>query len=297
MISTELRQWPIVGVTDGAPGTTEDHEINVGSVVSRSMEALQAWGVEDDQKTAGIESPWKSPDAHPAVLTLLLLDRYGTDYLEWDPEVLKSTILREGHQLSNSVLTKILAARVVLQSPSPWRRWEVFHWVSRGLAGLTPNFSFLETPDIGHLMFGADVLHLFDPKRPFGEEVEKYVAATLRHEGCPFAPQPLAFAQRELDDPQLLCTNCAAQHRDDNDTRCISCGSDQLTKLPREHQDLYEKCVALWEQTKGHVLEKALASLPETPEGNLVYSLQLHWAYARQQRQNLLRQLRSVANR
>lgn len=292
----DLGAWPATAATPVASVSVEQqyHESSISGVVERAAASLQEWSEPALAKTASAGTIWKDPEAHPVVLALRLLDRYGQEYLEWDPEVLRLTLDREGIKLSNAIWTKILAARVVISSPSPWRQWEVFHWVSRGLGGLSPNFYFLEEPELGHLMLGIDVMRLFDPQRVISTEVDKFVAAVLKNEGCCFAPPPLDFAQRELESPKLDCEHCGAQHRDDADTKCVTCGSTALVKVPYEFEELKQRCADLWAARFKLPLEKALEGLPEDAAGNQVYHLLVHWDYARRMRQLLLHQLRAL---
>jgi hypothetical protein len=236
---------------------------------------------------------WRHPNAHPATLMLLLLDKYGQDIFEWDPEVLLVTLKRDGISTSNSVRLKILAGRVVLNSPSPWRRWEAFHWTALGLAGEPPNFIYMEEPEIGHLVAAMDFMKLADPSREVGEEVDKYVAAVFKTEAIPYIPEPLHFAQRELEEPKIRCRSCGAIHRDDNDQRCVTCGSPQLQKIPYEYADYRDDTKKLWNNVKNLPLPSAVDRAPaDTPEGNAVYRLLVHWDYANQVRTHLNQQLR-----
>lgn len=241
---------------------------------------------------------WRHPQAHPLALALLLLDRYGEAYVEWLPETLKSTLERDGLQLSNSSWVKILATRVLLYSPSPWRQWEVFHWTALGLAGQQPNFTFLEEPELGHLVVAADLMRVVDPKRAMGEEVDKFVAATLRSEGIPFAPSPLDFCQRELEARKIECASCHALHRDDNDVRCVTCGSTQLTKVPYEFAELRDGCSKEWKALSRLSFEQALSRLSEeTQLGSVLSTLLMHWDYAKQVRSQMAQQFRMIGRR
>lgn len=299
----DFSSWPIVGAKSPPEDTTVEPvayaEATTGSLASRAVAAVQGWGGEPADKTAASAvSLWKNTEAHPVALALTLLDRYGEDCVLWEPEVLKVTLFRDGIQVSNAVWTKILAIRVVLGSPSPWRQWEVFHWVCLGLAGHPPNFTYLEQPEIRHLMLGMDVCRLIDPKREFAQEVEKFIAATLMHDGQVFAPPPLEAAQREIENPQLECGRCSALHRDDNDMKCITCGAGvlKLKKVPFEHAALRDRCVALWQARSNKEIAVAVEGLPEDSAGNLVYNLLLQWDYARHCRRQLLQQLHSIAH-
>ena len=294
----DFRSWPASGAKadqEQAPEPVEYSDVSTGSLASRAVAACHEWEVPSEKTASASPSLWKDVDAHPLTLTLSLLDRYGEDYVSWDPEVLKVTLARDGIQVSNSVWTKILAARVVLNSPSPWRQWEVFHWVCCGLAGQQPNITYLEMPVLGHLMLGVDVCKVIDPKRPWAGEVEKFIAAALRDDGQVFAPPPLDFAQRELESPQQECKNCKALQRNDNDVTCVACGSKDLHDVPYEFATLRDRCAALWKARSGLPIAAAVEGLPEDAAGNLVYNLLLQWDYARQCRKHLLSQLHSIA--
>lgn len=290
--------WPVVGVKSAAvlqfPEPVVYSSEATGSVVSRAVEAIQSWNL-PASKVAATTSLWKDTEAHPIALLLTLLDRYGEECVFWEPEVLKATLLRDGIQVSNAVWVKILAIRVVMASPSPWRQWEVFHWVACGLAGLQPNITYLEQPVLGHLMACVDMCRIIDPKREFTGEVDKFITATLRDDGQVFAPPPLDFAQHELENPQIECAQCRSLNRNDNDVRCISCGSKELHAVPYEFAALRDRCATLWAARSNKEIDAAVEGLPQDAAGNLVYNLLLQWDYARHCRKMLLQQLHTIA--
>jgi hypothetical protein len=231
------------------------------------------------------------------VLALMLIDRYGEDVTGWMPVTVQQTLEKDGIQLSNSAYAKILSVFVLLASPAPWRRWEVFHWVARGLSGQQPNIVYLESPEIGHLFVMADLMRLTDPKRSTGTEVDKYVAAVLKEDGIHYAPDPLHFAQRELDDPKIQCERCNTINRDDNDVRCVSCGHRKLEKLPGEFEEAKKTSESLWKARKAMPIVRAVDGLPDNGPGNAVYRLLVHWDYARRVRSQMVQQLRMVGAR
>ncbi len=239
---------------------------------------------------------WRHPNAHPAILILSVLDKYGDEALEWAPETLLATLDRDGVKLSNANKTKLMAACTALKSPSPWRQWEVFDMVCLGLAGQQPNVVYAEEPELGHLVAGFDFMKMVDPERDTSDEIDKFVAAAFKHEGLPYVPPPLDFAQRELEDPRIRCRSCGAEHRDDNDQRCVTCGSPQLEKIPYEYADLRDQVRGLWNDLKGLPLEAAVDKAPDTAAGNAVYRLLVHWDYAHQVRAHLVQQLRMLGD-
>jgi hypothetical protein len=297
--SPELMEWPplpgaIPVSKTAAAEIPEPADNSLAGLASRIASAAQAQDTGIKLAAVGPEL-WRVAEAHPLVLLIQVLDRYGEESFDWAPEVLRATMLRDGIDPSGANWTKILAARVLVQSPSPWRQWEVFHWVCCGLSGKQPNITYLEMPVIGNLMAGLDMMKIVDPSRVTSVEVDKFIAATLRDDGQVFAPETLGTATRELEDPQLHCKHCGALHRDDSDQKCISCGEAALEKVPYVFAELRDQCQALWKARRDLILEKALDGLPETSAGNLVYHLMVHWDYARRMQQRLLQQLRAIA--
>jgi hypothetical protein len=309
--ASQWGSWPRGGAAPAGTAPHEEvpeiHEISTDFLVGQAVDRIKDWEhpprektaefVPDDSPSITAENIWRHRDAHPYVLLLLFLDRYGEESVYWLPDTAKLTLERDGTTISNSAFTKLMAARTLLATPSPWRQWEVFHWVTRGLAGLAPNFTYLEEPEIRHMFVGADLMKMVDPTRETSIEVDKYIAATFRNEGIHYAPEPLAFAQREIEQPQLHCTACDAIHRDDNDVRCVTCGSTHLKKLPYDFAASRDQTKTLWEARKNLPLLRAVDGLPDTGTGNAVYRLLVDWDYARHVRAQMVQQLRLIGGK
>lgn len=251
-------------------------------------------GNEDGLPRVTKQNIWRHPNAHPLALDLLLLERYGQEYLEWEPEALRLSLSKDGYLLSNNVWTKILAVQVLHNSPSPWRQWEVFHWVCLGLNGKPPNFVYLEQPELGHLASGVDMMKIVDRTREFTDEIDKFITVTARHDGVFYLPAPLDFAQPELDEHTYHCTNCGGDTRDDGDVKCVVCGSESIHPNPDPHHELTAETARLWNERSGMPLEHAVDGLPDTPAGNAAYLLLVHWDYRNQVRSRLVTQLRMI---
>jgi hypothetical protein len=282
-----------------------DEEVKVGeredsppTTLAAMVDAVVGWAklAEAEGATLDAKKIWRHPEASPAVLLLMILDRYGQEALEWELETLKLTLERDGLKPSGTAWTKIMAGVTLLLSPSPWRQWEVFHWVTRGLAGLQPNMVFLEVPEPGHLLAGYELMQVFDPKRETSYEVDKFIAAAFRNEGIPYIPEPLSFAQRELEEAKIECLNCGAVHRDDDDVRCVTCESEDLVKIPYEHAELRDATKEWFERLRKLKLPKALEKLEEAPEQAQapLRRLLLHADYAKWQHRRTTAQLRGL---
>jgi hypothetical protein len=256
--------------------------------------AAKRLGTDEDLPAVTEKNIWRHPNAHPLVLSLLLMDRYGQEYVEWEPDALRMTLRKDNTLLSESTWTKILATRVLISSPSPWRQWETFHWISLGLAGRAPNFKFMERPQLGYLMVVVDTMRHIDRPRPLAEDIGKFVAVTCKDIGVTYCPSPLQFAQEELDDPHIKCEDCGTLERDDNDVKCVACGSKRLKRIPGEFVDLRDQTKAAFDLRRKKALAEAVEGLGEDAVGSAVYKLLVHNEYRNQVRAQLIAQLRML---
>lgn len=295
---SNLRSWPPSGASASSESHVAEQPPETASIDTASLTHRALDGVFEKEAAEMEPVPtkdlWKHPEANAIVLILMLLDKYGQEYLSWHPETLKLTMLRDGLEVSNKSWNKIMAGRVILNSPSPWRQWEVMHWVCRALCGETPNFVYLEEPELGHLVTGFEMMKIVDPKRATSTEVDKYIAAAFKAEGIPYIPFPLDEAQRELEDRKLECADCNALHRDDNDTKCITCGSTKLNKVPFEFEAIRDRCAELFEARSKMPLSEALNDLPDNGVGNAVYRLLVEWDLAKTVKSQMRQQLRMI---
>lgn len=256
--------------------------------------ASARFGTNDSLPDVTSKNIWRHPNAHPLVLMMLLLDRYGQDSMDWEPETLRLSLKKNDTQVSESAWQKIMAGRVILESPVPWRQWEQFHWVSMGLGGRTPSFVYLERPELGFVMAAVDQMKMVDKTRPFAEDIDKFVAVVLRDRGIMYAPPPVQFAQEEVDDRHLKCLKCGTLEKDDHDIKCIACGSKDLEKIPGEHEDLRDQTKQIFEARKKFPLEQAVAGLGDGAADIAAYKLLTHNEYRNQIRAQLLQQLQML---
>lgn len=271
-------------------------------LVQPSLEAMVKSAAQVDVPDHLLEVPtevtrgtmWTHEDSSPLALILFLIDTYGTALLEWEAETLYLTVERDFEKPSDAVWTKLLAARAIVHSPSPWNQWEVFHWSSVGLVGEPPNFHFIEKPSLGRILNCVDVMNTLDPDRETQEEVDKYIAATLKSEGIVYAPDIIHFVRDDLEERKLRCGNCESITEDDGDVRCISCGSDELVPIPYEHAAFRDHIHELFEQRRMLPLREAVVGLEGTPAKESTYRLLIHWDELMEERRESILQLRML---
>lgn len=164
-------------------------------------------------------------DAHPIALFMVLLKRFGADFLEWDPHALRKEIVSSFEATSVSELNwnKIEAARTAVLVSSPWSEWHVFEKVVQGLNNNEVDPEVGQPASLPQLMAGVDILSGLDSDMKFSKEVAAYVAACALEAGVIYLPPPLDFAQTMLSEPQYYCRDCKSVGDDILDGRCDNC--------------------------------------------------------------------------
>ncbi len=135
---------------------------------------------------------FRHPAAHPIVLDLFLLRKYGPDILAWEPETLEIRIPQDFHVtgISDINMSKIQAAKTLHLVDTFWERWEVFVWCTMSFNSLFPDFDSLQVPTISQCLVAADVANRIREDVEWSEEVKAFVASVFRFEGifCPMEP-------------------------------------------------------------------------------------------------------------
>lgn len=173
-------------------------------------------------------------DAHPLLLDLLLLRKFGIEWLAWEAETLWSEIQRVFNQppLPTHNKNKIQAVRTAHVVESPWTDWETFTVVSQSLNNNIPNFQVLHKPTPAQIMNAVNILSKIKDE-VFSDEVQKFIAACFLDEGIYFLPKPVDFAQDEAAMLRYRCTKCGNMDRDDSNDHCDVCGAPE-TALRKE---------------------------------------------------------------
>jgi hypothetical protein len=175
-------------------------------------------------------------DTHPLVLDVLLLSKYGTDWLDWEPETIIAELKDDFRQSGISTLNwqQIQAVKTCHNTEAPWKAWEVFCVVCQALNNNIPNFHMVQKPTIAQVMVALDIMGRID-KHSFSEEVAKFVAASFLDEGVYYLPPPANFAQEWASAPRYRCAKCGKVDRDDDNYVCDTCGAPE-SDLKKEYE-------------------------------------------------------------
>lgn len=202
-----------------------DHE-------KRFLEALQAFGVKqasepgtteevettdrDKEKgTTSVPLPpsrvssanlFTHPEAHPIVLDMALIRKYGVEWMEWEPETLEIRIPEDFKVsgVSDLNLSKIQACKTLHLVDSYWQRWEVFGWCTMSFNGVFPNFDTMQVPAVGQILVSVDTANRIREDVAWSEEVQSYIRAVYKHDGIVCTQPPADFVHILTDKVDMV---------------------------------------------------------------------------------------------
>lgn len=135
----------------------------------------------------------------PEQLDEVLIDKYGDEWLTWEPETLWQTIrLDFDTQIARINKEKINASKLLHLSDSFFRFWDTFEKVVCAFNNVLPLFDRVQDFSMGqaaHAMRQAAAIR----KEAYHAEVLSYLATKAKAEGLIWLPPPLDIVQETLD--------------------------------------------------------------------------------------------------
>lgn len=150
---------------------------------------------------------FRNPDAHPLVLDLALLRKYGIEWLGWERETLELRIPQDFHTptMSDLNMAKVQAVKTLHLVDSFWLQWEVFQICCMSMNGLFPDFEVVCAPTVAQAMVAVDIANHIREDVPWSDEIRRYLGIVHRFDGI-FCPQePLQFVKMDTEGLPIDC--------------------------------------------------------------------------------------------
>lgn len=231
-------------------------------------------------------------DSHPILLSMVLLDRYNYEWLDWEPETLWTEIKDDFKQPTISVHTrnKIQAVKTCHLVDTAWKAWETFYVVCQAFNNNVPNFRTLDAPSTAQIMNAVSIMKQI-ADHEFSEEVAQFVAACCLEEGVIFLPDPIDFAQEWAANPRYRCSQCGRIDRDDDNDVCDHCGAPE-SSLKKEFERDYRPVKARYEECirKGDDRDELQETLVDIQVARLLVARD----YMLERKKNLIQQAEAV---
>ena len=150
---------------------------------------------------------FQHPDAHPFVLDLALLRKYGPEWMQWEPDTLELRILTDfrTNSLSDLNMDKLQTLKVMHMVDLFWKNWEVFSPCTQALTGIPPDFSVIQAVTVPQAMIAVDIANRVRGDVQWGLEVKTYLSCVQLHDGmfCPIPP--LDFVEVDSEGYDIDC--------------------------------------------------------------------------------------------
>lgn len=186
--------------TEGELGILDSTDASADHTEDVEEEAEKPVGEVSPPRPFSARNLFVHHDTHPLVLDIKLMDQYGTDWFEWEPETLWREVMEDfrAPSISDHVRSKIQAVKTVHISDWCFSKWEVFCPILQALNNNIPDFEILRRPTVSQLFAGVDMMTFIRDDVAFSQEVQQFCGAALLDAGVYYAPQPLSFCQDEI---------------------------------------------------------------------------------------------------
>lgn len=192
------------------------HEILAEYPEDTATELEEDVEVEDDRVRLDVEAApklpttinlFQHPDAHPFVLDLALLKKYGPEWMQWEPEVLEIRILNDfkTKTLSDLNADKLMAIASLHLRDEFWKEWQVFTPCALALSGYIPDFQVIQGITVPQAMIAVDIANKLRTGVEWSLEMKTYLSVVHLHDGmfCPIPP--LDFVEVSSEDYPVDC--------------------------------------------------------------------------------------------
>lgn len=139
---------------------------------------------------------FRHPDTHPIVLDLVMLRKYGPEWMLCEPEVLFLRIEQDFKaQLSELNISKLMALKTLHLVDSFWERWEVFNWCTAAFNSLFPDFELMQVPTVAQCAVAVDIANRIRDDMDWSSEVRAFIRSVFLHDQIAVSQPPLDFVK------------------------------------------------------------------------------------------------------
>lgn len=147
-----------------------------------------------DAKIASDKSIFADPEANPYKIYAALIDLWGDEWLDWEPETILETAEIDGVIIDQVNLGKMFAIRSLLKTEEFFREPRVFEKVCIAFADKIVDFGVLQMPKLYEIAGAVSLVEKKFREGQYSNEVGIFVAMIAVNEGFLLLPPELNFA-------------------------------------------------------------------------------------------------------
>jgi len=146
-------------------------------------------------------------EAYATTLLAIVIDRYGTEALQWAPETIRRELEQDfGVKVSKTTLDRLMAGISLLTTDFFFNEVSRFIQLAKVLSDddFDPEvFEPATTEECAWAITEAMLLAPQDDEMPFSDDIRHYLGAIMTEEGLIKTPDILRIALRDSVDPQI----------------------------------------------------------------------------------------------
>jgi hypothetical protein len=138
--------------------------------------------------------------ATPSAIAGILSDKFGIDWLKWEPETLYTEIKHEfGSTPRQEVRDKIQAVKTCVLTNSPWIEWDIFENVCLALNNVQPNFKVVQDLSPAQIAFAVREMKRIRSEESLQGDALSYAAFRMHRGGLILAPDGCRACDRIIE--------------------------------------------------------------------------------------------------
>lgn len=165
--------------------------------------------VESITKTSNVSvtNVFRSPEAHPLVLDLLLLQKYNIDWLGWELETIVQRVQEDFKtpSIADINVEKLQACKTLHLVDDFWSKWEVFLHCCAPFNGAFADFQHMQVPNVAECMVAVDIANRVRDDVQWSDEVKTFLAVVHKHDGILCPQPPLDFVKIDVEGLPIDC--------------------------------------------------------------------------------------------
>jgi len=179
---------------NAAPKEKGLHTDNRGAVVVETVEDQVAGAVPGSTNYPRTFNVLQHPDTHPIALDILFLNKYGPEWLGWEPETVGiRTRMDFKQEISQLNLHKLMACKALHMVDTYWLQWEIFLWCTMAFTGTPPDFRVMQVPTAAQVLLSVATANRIRTDVEWSEELLAYLSVVFTHDGVFCPPPPCEF--------------------------------------------------------------------------------------------------------
>ena len=134
-----------------------------------------------------------SPEAHPLVLNVLMLRKFGPEYLGWILPAVERGLEEAFGPPHKLTVAKVMAAQLCHTSEGPWTRWECFVPVVSAFTDVIPDFGSMQPVDPVQITVAVQMMNTLEERNIWSDEVKRYMSASYYYYQVMLPIPPVTF--------------------------------------------------------------------------------------------------------